>query len=91
MRMIFLGLVALAGMAAGAPVAAQGVYLETPGVDVEIGRRDRYYDRAYRDYDRPRYREYRHYDRAYGYRGEGCRTVIVRRDDGSVRRFRRCG
>jgi hypothetical protein len=36
--------------------------------------------------DRPAYRAYG-YDR--GYRG-GCRTVTIERDDGSVRRIRRC-
>ena len=91
MRKILLGLVALGGIGLATPVFAQGFSLEAPGVDVEVGRRDRYYDRGYRDYDRPRYREYRGYDRAYGYRAEGCRTIIIRRDDGSVRRIRRCG
>jgi hypothetical protein len=40
---------------------------------------------AYRDYDRPAYRAYG-YDRGY----RGCRTVTIERDDGSVRRVRRC-
>jgi hypothetical protein len=92
MRTILIGLMALGGIAAATPAVAQGVYLDTPGVGVEIGRRDRDYDRPrYRDYDRPRYREYRGYDRSYGYRSEGCRTITIRRDDGSVRRIRRCG
>ena len=41
--------------------------------------------RYYRDYDRPEYRAYG-YDRGY----RGCRTVTIERDDGSVRRVRRC-
>ena len=86
MRKMLIGLIALGTVAVATPVIAQGIYLEAPGVDVEVGRRDR----GYRDYDRPRYREYRDYDRAYGYREEGCRTIIIRRDDGSVRRIRRC-
>ena len=89
MRKFLVGLVALGGLAVATPAVAQGIYLEAPGVEVGVGRRyDRDYDRRYyRDYDRRRYRD----DRAYGYRGEGCRTVIIRRDDGSVRRIRRCG
>ena len=49
---------------------------------VRVGPEGRYY----REYDRPAYRAYG-YDR--GYRG-GCRTVTIERDDGSVRRIRRC-
>jgi hypothetical protein len=42
--------------------------------------RDRDYDRyRYSDYDRPRYRSY----------ARDCRTITIRRDDGSVRRIRR--
>ena len=44
--------------------------------------------RRYRDYDRRRYRAYG-YDRGYRF-GRGCRTVIIQRDDDSVRRIRRC-
>jgi len=92
MRTLLIGLVALGGVAVATPVVAQGVYLDTPGVDVQIGgHRDRGYDRGYRDYDGPRYRAHRDYDRSYGYSRESCRTTIIRRDDGSVRRIRRCG
>lgn len=39
--------------------------------------------------DRDRDWRYRHH--GYGYdRGYGCRTVTIERDDGSVRRVRRC-
>jgi hypothetical protein len=66
---------------------AQGVVVGVPGVGgVEIG-----------DPDRPRYREREHRrdrdDRGYRereVRGSGCRTVTIERDDGSVRRIRRC-
>jgi hypothetical protein len=63
---------------------AQGVVVGVPGVGgVQIG-----------DPDRPRYRE-REYHREREYRerevrGRGCRTVTIERDDGSMRRIRRC-
>jgi hypothetical protein len=69
------------------PSLAQGAYIQGPGFGVEVGRpgyyrdryEDRYEDRGYRGYgyDRDRYRG-------------GCRTVTIERDDGSVRRIRRC-
>ena len=72
-------------MAIGTPAAglAQGVYIGPGGVGIDTGRpayRERYYRR-----DRS--------DRSYAYeRGRfgGCRTVTIERDDGSVRRVRRC-
>jgi hypothetical protein len=63
-----------------APVSAQ-VAVDTPIGGVRVGPQPRYY----RDYDRPAYRAYG-YDRGY----RGCRTVTIERDDGSVRRVRRC-
>lgn len=63
-----------------APASAQ-IAIETPMGGVEVGPQRRYY----RDYDRPAYRAY-DYDRGY----RGCRTVTIERDDGSVRRVRRC-
>jgi hypothetical protein len=73
MRMIARTLVALgfAGTIAGGaamPAAAQGVYLEGPGVGIGIGRpayRERYY-RGYSDYDYsgPRVYSGRSYDSA---------------------------
>ena len=88
MRSILLGLLAVAGIAIATPVvpsASAQVIIETPGGGVRVGPdRDRdYYRRRYddRDYDR------RGYDRD---RYHGCRTVTIRRDDGSVRRTRRC-
>ena len=61
-----------------APSSAQ-VGIDVPGVGVRIG------EPRYRDYDRPRYRER---DVYMGRRG--CRTVTVERDDGTIKRIRRC-
>jgi hypothetical protein len=83
MRTVFYGLVAVAAIAVATPASAQ-LRIETPVGDVRVGS-DRHNDR---DYDRPRrqgtvgYSE-RSYDR-------GCRTITIRRDDGSVRKTRRC-
>ena len=89
MRAILFGLLTFAGTAIAMPVfesraSAQGVTIETPIGGLRMGP-ERRYDR---DYDRPRDRETtgfreRSYDR-------GCRTITIRRDDGSVRRVRRC-
>ena len=77
---------AAAALTSFAPASsmAQGVVVGVPGVGgVQIG-----------DPDRPRYRE-REYRRDREYRerevrGRGCRTVTIERDDGSMRRIRRC-
>jgi hypothetical protein len=65
------------------PSSAQGIGVQLPGVGVQIG-----------EPDRPRYREYyRNRDRARFREREvrgGCRTVTIERDDGTVRRIRRC-
>ena len=82
MRTILLGLLAVAGIAIATPVipsASAQVTVETPAGDVRVGH-DRDRDRD-RDHDRRRY----HRDRDHG-----CRTITIRRDDGSVRRTRRC-
>jgi hypothetical protein len=82
MRTILLGLLAVASIAVATPVvpAAAQVIVDTPVGGVRVGR-DRDYDRyRYSDYDRPRYRSY----------ARDCRTITIRRDDGSVRRIRRC-
>jgi hypothetical protein len=63
---------------------AQGVVVGVPGVGgVQVGEPDRprYREREYRDDRRYREREVR---------GRGCRTVTIERDDGSMRRIRRC-
>ena len=88
MRALLIGLLTVAGIAMAIPVsvspaAAQGVIVDTPVGGVRVGR-DRDYDR---DHDRRRYRE------TTGFRERSdrdCRTITVRRDDGSVRQTRRC-
>jgi hypothetical protein len=62
-------------------LAVAGFAIATPIGGVRVDPQPRYY----RDYDRPAYRAYG-YDRGY----RGCRTVTIERDDGSVRRVRRC-
>ena len=92
MRTLLLaGVLAVAGFAIVTPIsiapASAQVGVETPLGGVRVGPQPRYerdYDRD-RDYDRPAYRAYG-YDRGY----RGCRTVTIERDDGSVRRVRRC-
>jgi hypothetical protein len=84
MRTLFLaGVMAVASftIVSVAPASAQ-VAIDTPVGGVRVGPQRDYY----RDDDRR--------DRSYGYsRGydRGCRTVTIERDDGSVRRVRRCG
>ena len=89
MRTLLLtGVLAIAGFALGTPIsmtpASAQVGIDTPLGGVTVGPQPRYrdYDRYY---DRPAYRSYG-YDRGY----RGCRTVTIERDDGSVRRVRRC-
>jgi hypothetical protein len=79
MRAILLGLLAVSAIAIATPVvsASAQVTVDTPVGGVRVGH-DRDRDR---DYDRRRY----HRDRDHG-----CRTITIRRDDGSVRRTRRC-
>jgi hypothetical protein len=67
------------------PSIAQGVAIEVPGVGVRIG-----------ESNRPRYRElHRERRERRGFRERdvrgGCRTVTIERDDGSVKRIRKCG
>ena len=91
MRKLLIGLASLAAVAAVTPAAAQGFYFGAPGVSVGVGA-PVYRDNYYYNYDRPRYRAHRHYyDDSYAYAPRGCRTVTIQRDDGSVRRIRRCG
>jgi hypothetical protein len=84
--LLLVGVLAVAGFAIAAPIsvapASAQVSVDTPIGGVRVGPEQRYY----RDQYRPAYR-------AYGYdRGNReCRTVTIERDDGSVRRVRRCG
>jgi hypothetical protein len=81
-----LGMMCALAAVSPTPAVAQGVYIGPGGVGIDTGRpayRERYYDERY--YDRS--------DRSYAYeRGRfgGCRTVTIERDDGSMKRIRRC-
>ena len=83
---LLAGILAVAGFAIATPIsvapASAQVTVDTPIGGVRVGPERR----SYRDYDQPAYRAYG-YDRGY----RGCRTVTIERDDGSVRRVRRCG
>jgi len=87
MRTLLLaGALAVAGFAIAAPIsvtpASAQLAVDTPIGGVRVGPQPRYYGHRY---DRPAYRAYG-YDRGY----RGCRSVTIERDDGSVRRVRRC-
>lgn len=85
MRYFFVLLGAAAAITLYTPVSssAQGIGVDVPGIGVRIG-----------DPDRPHYRERRREDREFRERvvhsGQNCRTVTIRRDDGTMRRTRRC-
>lgn len=83
MKKFLILLSAAAAITFYAPAAssAQGIGIAVPGVGIQIGEPDR---PRYREYDRPRYRE-----REVRY-GQQCRTITIQRDDGSMRRIRRC-
>ena len=68
------------------PAASQAqIAVEVPGVGVRVG------EPGYRDYDRPRYRDReRRVYREREVRGGGCKTITIQRDDGSMKRIRRC-
>jgi hypothetical protein len=84
---VTFGAVAVMTSFAPALSMAQGVGVEVPGVGgVRIGEPDRPRYREDRDYDRPRYREGREFREREG----GCKTITIQRDDGSVKRIRRC-
>ena len=57
------------------------------GATGDYGYRDDYRDGYRDDYRRDRWRD--RYEGRSGYEGD-CRTVTIERDDGSVRRIRRC-
>ena len=78
--LIILGLAGVMVASTPAPSSAQGVYIGPGGVGVDIGRPG-YRERRYPGYD----------DYAYDRRSRGgCRTVTIERDNGSMRRIRRC-
>ncbi|WP_068020055.1 hypothetical protein [Rhodoplanes sp. Z2-YC6860] len=80
-------LTALAGVALASPAFAEDVYIGGRaggvGVGVDVGPG---YHRGYRERDVYTSGYDRGYDRGY----ERCRTTVIRRDDGSVKKIRRC-
>src|SRR5436305_8544393 len=84
MKTLLISAAALLTAAVLTPASAQ-IGIDTPVGGVRIGEPGY---RHYRCYDRPVVRE----RRIYRERGVGlnCRTVTVERDDGSMRRIRRC-
>lgn len=88
MRKITLGLLAAAAVALAVPANAEDYYVGAPGVGVQFDTHHHY-----RDWDRDRDRDVRVYRGTEGFdrwRGEGCRTTVIRRADGTVERVRRC-
>jgi len=79
--LILLSAAAAITFYAPAPSIAQGIGIGVPGVGIQIGEPNR---PRYREYDHRRFRE-----REVRY-GQGCRTITIQRDDGSMRRIRRC-
>jgi len=78
-------------LAPAPPSLAQGLAIDTPVGGVRIG--EPYRHHTYRDWDGPRtyhsspgYVERNVYLRG----GSDCRTVTIHRDDGSMKRIRRC-
>ena len=90
MRAMLIGLAAVAAVASVTPASAQGFYFGAPGVGVGVGvgPGPYYRDRDY--YDGPRYRAHRYRSWDDSYASGNCRTITIRRDDGTVRRVRRC-
>ena len=82
MKKLLILLTAAAAITFYAPTVSRAqIGFDVPGVGVRIGEpnRDR---RVYRDRREFREREVRG--------GQGCRTVTIERDDGSVKRIRKC-
>ena len=89
MRVLAISVAAVMSAAVLAPLPSSAqIAVDVPGVGVHIG--DRPYYRGYRGYDGPVVRERRIYrEREVGLRGD-CRTITIQRDDGSMKRIRRC-
>jgi len=85
MRKFLILAAGIAAFTSFAPASyAQGIAVDTPVGGVRIG------EPGYRHhYDRPYVRE-RHIYRDRDVRLGGCKTVTIRRDDGSVKQIRRC-
>jgi hypothetical protein len=81
MRALAIGLFAAASLALVIPASAEEVVVGVPGVGVQIGS-------GHRDRDRDEVRV-----RTNGFERrsvERCETTTIRRDDGSVKRIKRC-
>jgi hypothetical protein len=92
MKKLLILLAAAAAMTFYAPASsnAQGIVVGVPGVGgVQIGEPNRPHYRGY-DGDRRVYRERREFREREVRGGGGCRTVTIERDDGTVKRIRRC-
>jgi hypothetical protein len=92
MKTTLITLAAICGLAAASiPVSAEDVFVGGRvggvGVGVDVGGPGYYRDRDY-DRDDRVYRRTEGFDRYEGV--ERCRTTVIRRDDGSVRKIRRC-
>lgn len=94
MKKLLILLSAAGAMTFFAPVPSNAqIGIDVPGVGVRIGEPNR---PRYRDYDRDRpvYRERRVYREGPAFRERevrgGCRTVTIERDDGTMKRIRRC-
>ena len=90
MRVFAISVAAIMSAAVFAPLPSSAqIAVDVPGVGVHIGDRPHY--RGYNRYDGPVVRERRIYrERDVGLRGGDCRTVTIQRDDGSMKRIRRC-
>jgi hypothetical protein len=85
MKKFLLILAASAAVATIAPVASIAqVEIDTPAGGVRVG------EPHYRDYDRGDRVERRSWREREVRSGRGCRTVTIERDDGSMKRIRRC-
>jgi len=86
MKTLLISAAAIAAATVFTPVASFAQFaVDTPVGGVRIGEPSY---RHYRDYDRPVVRERRIYRERNV--GMNCRTVTIERDDGSMRRIRRC-
>lgn len=87
--LVLLSAAAAIAFYAPAPSNAQGIGIQLPGVGVRIGEPNRPHYREY-DGDRRVYRDRREFREREVRGGGGCRTVTIERDDGTVKRIRRC-
>ena len=90
MKKLLILLAAAAAMTFYAPtLSIAQIGIDVPGAGVRIGEPNRPHYREY-DGDRRVHRD-RHEFRERDVRGGGgCRTVTIERDDGTVKRIRRC-